>query len=974
MRYNNNNLVLHFLASALLLAFTKCLIMEIGPISGLHRKCYSKQELMNIEKNVKKNPTDMSFLKKPEFKDLRLPKRGKRGGVLLKMRKRMHKLPLPSIILGNAQSVGNKCDELIGSCKYLSEYRNANLICLSETWLTEDQADPDIPGFSVFRRDRCSLTTGKSRGGGVCIFVNNKWCSNVTVKETFCHEDIELLSLALRPFYLPREFPQIFITVVYIHPRANYKSAANILSNVYHKLASQSPETPSFLLGDFNQCKLNSALPGLKQYVDVKTCGDNILDRCYGALKDAYQSRVLPNLGRSAHRMVQLIPRYVQQSRKDKPVVKTVKVWSQDSVDRLNACFDCTDWDTFMDDNLSIDQVTEVISDYIAFCTDSCVESKTIKLYPNNSKPWVNKDLVECFKERSNAIKENNEDQRKAVQKKIDNKIKEGKKKYKEKLQDNFEKGKSKDSWDNMNNITGYKPKKTGIHTDDERKLANDLNIFYKRFDNKDFSQEQNIALNKVNENLDIPLVTTVEEVKTQFSKINARSASGPDGVGSRTLKLCCDSLSGVYCTLFNRSFREGRVPKIWKTSTIVPVPKKKTVSQLNDYRPVALTSVPMKCAERIVLRKLREQTSHCQDSLQFAYTAKRNTQDAILTLLHSLYQHLDQPKTYARLLFIDFSSAFNTLQPHLLIDKLADAQVNPSIIKWVHSFMTDRPQQVRVGGATSNVLVTNTGAPQGCVLSPVLFTIYTADCRTNDPSLVQIKFADDTSLSGLITNSEETKYREAVTELVNWCDRHYLELNVTKTEEMIVDFRTRKEPIQPLVIKGEEVRQVSAYKYLGTTIDDKLDWTPNVDACLKKANQRLFFLRKLRQFKVSGTILHLFYRSVIQSILLYNQLCYFESAKAEDVERLEKVTKKAEKIIGQEVTSLKDIHECTCLEKAKGILNDSSHPLHDIIVSQKSKRGTERYLSFRCRTERFCKSFVPTAIRSLNNVHKRLT
>ena len=84
------------------------------------------------------------------------------------------------------------------------------------------------------------------------------------------------------------------------------------------------------------------------------------------------------------------------------------------------------------------------------------------------------------------------------------------------------------------------------------------------------------------------------------------------------------------------------------------------------------------------------------------------------------------------------------------------------------------------------------------------------------------------------MADSDETIYREAVRELVDWCDEHFLELNVTKTEEMIVDFRRKKERVQPLTIKVEEVRQVSTYKYLGTTIDDQLCWTPNVDACLK--------------------------------------------------------------------------------------------------------------------------------------------
>ena len=380
-----------------------------------------------------------------------------------------------------------------------------------------------------------------------------------------------------------------------------------------------------------------------------------------------------------------------------------------------------------------------------------------------------------------------------------------------------------------------------------------------------------------------------------------------------------------------------------------------------------------MKCAERIVLKELRQQTKDHQDPLQFAYTSQKNTQDAILSLLHSIYQHLERPRTYARVLFVDFSSAFNTLQPHLLIEKLLQMSVNPTVISWIHSFMTNRPQQVRIGDTLSEVLVTNTGAPQGCVLSPVLFTTYTADCRANDNvGNIQIKFADDTSLSGLVSEGDENSYRQAVDELVAWCDRHYLVLNVTKTEEMIIDFRTKKEPLEPLTIKGEDVRQVKTYKYLGTIIDDQLSWSENIEACLKKSNQRLFFLRKLRKFKVNNTILQLFYQATILSVLLYNQLCYFGSASEEDKNKLNKVVRRAESIIGQEQCGLEQFYNEASIKKFNDILLQNSHPLHSVADAQKSKRHPGRFISLPSRTTRFLNSYIPTAIRLVNEANSR--
>ena len=111
----------------------------------------------------------------------------------------------------------------------------------------------------------------------------------------------------------------------------------------------------------------------------------------------------------------------------------------------------------------------------------------------------------------------------------------------------------------------------------------------------------------------------------------------------------------------------------------VIPVPKKRSPSQLNDYRPVALTSVPLKCAERIVLKELRLQTTAHQDPLQFACTQRRSADDAILTMLQTYTRtSTDQAHNYARLFFVDFSSVFSTTQPHLLVVKLLDQAGNP--------------------------------------------------------------------------------------------------------------------------------------------------------------------------------------------------------------------------------------------------------------------------------------------------------
>ena len=133
------------------------------------------------------------------------------------------------------------------------------------------------------------------------------------------------------------------------------------------------------------------------------------------------------------------------------------------------------------------------------------------------------------------------------------------------------------------------------------------------------------------------------------------------------------------------------------------------------------------------------------------------------------------------------------------------------------------------------------------------------------------LKFAYDTTVIGLITNSDESEYRDQVNKLISWCNDNNLELNVHKTKEIIVDFRRKKSsPPSPLVIDGRTVEIVQNFKFLGSTISSNLKWELNVVNIVKKAQQRLYFLRRLRSFGLTTQVMLNFYRAVIESVLIY--------------------------------------------------------------------------------------------------------
>ncbi len=125
------------------------------------------------------------------------------------------------------------------------------------------------------------------------------------------------------------------------------------------------------------------------------------------------------------------------------------------------------------------------------------------------------------------------------------------------------------------------------------------------------------------------------------------------------------------------------------------------------------LAPVTLKSFEKLVLAYLKDITRSLLEVLQFAYRANRSVDDAVNMGLHFILQYLDRPGTYVRTLFVDFSSALNTIIPTLLQTKLTQLSVPSSICQWITSFLTDRQQLVRLGIFMSNSRLPNTSAPQ---------------------------------------------------------------------------------------------------------------------------------------------------------------------------------------------------------------------------------------------------------------------
>ena len=178
-------------------------------------------------------------------------------------------------------------------------------------------------------------------------------------------------------------------------------------------------------------------------------------------------------------------------------------------------------------------------------------------------------------------------------------------------------------------------------------------------------------------------------------------------------------------------------------------------------------------------------------------------------------------------------------------------------------------------GMCSSNVSI-STGAPQGCVLSPFWYTMYTNSCRSAYSNNHYFKYADDTGLVGLLSDDETNYYRSDIDHFVSWCVANCLDLNVVKTKELVIDFRSGVHHPTPININGQHIEFLHSYKYMGTSINDKLRWDDNTINLYKKDQQKLYFLIKLNALHTERNILFVTHESFVNSVMTFGLVCWW--------------------------------------------------------------------------------------------------
>ncbi len=434
------------------------------------------------------SPTDATRTRQRRKRCERGRKRGKCGGIRARLRANPTRPALPTLMLSNVRSLENKLDLIQLSRSTQHEARDCCVFVFTETWLNDNIPDSafQLNRLTCCRSDRDTTLSGKSRGGGLCVYINKEWCNNTAVLSKHCSSLVEFMFVKCRPFYMPREFTAIVIVAVYIPPCENAKDALRELYCAISEQQTNNPDGFFIIASDFNHANLKTVLPKFYQHVNFATRGNNTLDFVYTTVKNAYKAVPRPHLGYSDHISVMLIPAYRPLLKLAKPVQKLITIWPENATSTLQDCFQCTDWNMFKEaatynNHTDLQEYTETVTAYIKKCMDDVTVTKTITTRANQ-KPWMTAEVRGLLKTRDEAFRSGDKAALKTARANLSRGIKNAKRSHAQKINNHFTDSRDTRSlWQAIQTITDYKPPPQAC--DDDPSLPDTLNHFYSRFE-----------------------------------------------------------------------------------------------------------------------------------------------------------------------------------------------------------------------------------------------------------------------------------------------------------------------------------------------------------------------------------------------------------------------------------------------------------------------------------------------------------
>lgn len=471
-------------------------------------------------------------------------------------------------------------------------------------------------------------------------------------------------------------------------------------------------------------------------------------------------------------------------------------------------------------------------------------------------------------------------------------------------------------------------------------------------------------------------------EIKYLLSNLDEFGGTDPNGLFPLFLKRLAPRLSPKLAVVFRILIRRGTFPECWRLGNITPVPKGVSSSPSpNDYRPISITPILSKIFERLLVKRLFVFLDPFLPDVQFGFRKGLGTCDALLLLVHELQSALDK-NVESRVVSLDFSAAFDSINHKGLIFKLGSVGIGGKVLSILTDFVTNRQQRVCIDGSFSSFSPVFSGVPQGSVLGPLLFILYTSDmCHRITNKFVS--YADDTSLYAHISSPT---MRPLIAESLNndlniihaWCMQWGMRLNPNKTKDLIISrSRTINPAHPPLSINGTLINTTNQIRLLGVTLDSKLTFRAHLREMSRVISSKLGILRKCSKIYQDDDILR---NCFFSFILPHFEYCapVWMSAADSHLDLLDRAFSSIRYLLSDLTLSLSHRRTVGALCILYKIINADSHPLKQhlpgmYIPSRVTRQSVAlNSLSFeisRCSSSQFSRCFFPAICRQWNRL-----
>lgn len=392
-------------------------------------------------------------------------------------------------------------------------------------------------------------------------------------------------------------------------------------------------------------------------------------------------------------------------------------------------------------------------------------------------------------------------------------------------------------------------------------------------------------------------LPTSSEEVTAIIKSLAVKKAPGPDMIPNKALKAFQRKAIAALTGIINAILRLRYFPQQWKVADVVAIPKPgKDHSLPQNYRHISLLSSLGKVTEAVILKRLKETTEQLGviPNEQFGFRPRHSTEQQVLRVVEIAASGLEHKDTTG-IIFLDVAKAFDKVWHEGLLCKMLRTGYNKATVKLVSSYLRGRQFNIKLDGKRSTRRSLEAGVPQGSLLSPLLFTIFTHDFPKR-PGTELAVYADDTAIIAKSRNPRlvHLNLQRAVDALEEWFSLWRIEINPDKSTGLLI---TRRRLVDPPAVTMYHVpiQWGVSTKYLGVVIDNKLTWAHHIEYIVSNAKAALASMSALIGYKskLSSQNKLRLYKAIVRPALTYASTAWGYAAETH-LKRLQVVQNKS--------------------------------------------------------------------------------